>query len=64
MRYSLKKEYISYVFYCFENLSIDFGTTGPIQVGFSAKYTSPKEDFRSLMRLPTDSPVDRITNYW
>ena len=44
VRFSLKKERISFVFCCFENLSIahNFGTTGPIQVGFSAKCTSPK----------------------
>ncbi len=34
-------------FYCFENPSIayNFGTTGPIQVGFSGNCNSPNEDF-------------------
>ena len=45
VRYSQKKELISFVFYCFENSSIahSVGTTSPIQVGFSAKCTSPNE---------------------
>ncbi len=36
---------VSFVFNCFENLSIahNFGTIGSIQVGFSAKCTSPNE---------------------
>ncbi len=38
VRYSQKKECISFVFYCFwESFNCyNFGTTGPIQVGFSA----------------------------
>ena len=47
VRYSQKKELISIVFYCSENPSIahNLGTTGLIQVGFSAKCTSPNEHF-------------------
>ena len=43
MRYSQEKELISIVFYCFKNplIACKFGTTYPIQVGFSAKCTSP-----------------------
>ena len=49
VRYSLKKECISFVLYCFENLSIvNFGTTGPIHLGFSAKCTLPNEDFNQI----------------
>ncbi len=46
VRYSQKKKWISIVFYCSENPSIahNLGTTGPIQVGFSAKCTSPNDD--------------------
>ncbi len=42
VRYSQKEEWISFVLYCFESPSIahNFGTTGPIQVKFSAKCTS------------------------
>ena len=44
VRYSQKKECISFVLYCF-----NFGTTGPIQVGFSAlKCTSGNEDFKQI----------------
>ena len=41
VRYSKNKQCISFVFYCFDNLSIaqNFGTTGPIQV-FSKMYLS------------------------
>ena len=48
--YSQKKKLISFVFYCFENPSIahNFGTTGPIQVGFSAKCTSPNKHFNQI----------------
>ncbi len=44
---SQTKEWISFVFFCFANPSIvhNFGTTGPIQVGFSAKCTSRNEQF-------------------
>ena len=50
VRYSQKKEWISFVFYCFENPSNahNFGTTGPIQVGFSAKCTSPNEHINQI----------------
>ncbi len=40
--------------------SYNFGTTGPIQVRFSAKCTSPNEDFNQINKLfdiPTDSPI-------
>ncbi len=44
---SQKKKLISIVFYCSENPSIahNLGTTGPIQVGFSAKCISPNGHF-------------------
>ena len=66
VRYSHKKKRISIVFYCFENPSIahNLGTTGPIQVGFSAKCTSPSEHFNHTkchmfeFRL---IPLDHIT---
>ena len=47
VRYSQKKKQISFVFCCFENHSIahNFGTTGLIQVGFSAKCTSPMSNW-------------------
>ncbi len=52
VRYSQKEELMNFVFvfYCFENSSIahNFGNTGPIQVGFSAKCTSPKEHFNQI----------------
>ena len=50
LRYSQKKEWISFIFYCFENplIAHDFGTTDPIQVGFSAKCTSPNEHFNQI----------------
>ncbi len=45
VRYSQKKELICFVFYCFERtlqlVILNFRTTGPIQVRFSAKCTSP-----------------------
>ncbi len=49
VRYSQKKKLISIVF-CSKNPSIahNLGTTGPIQVGISAKCTSPNEDFNQL----------------
>ncbi len=49
VRYNQKKECIS-VFYCFENPSIahNLRTTGPIQVGFSAKYTSANKHFNQI----------------
>ena len=51
VRYS-KKIGINFfiVFYCSDNPSIahNFGTTGLIQVGFSAKCTSPEEDFNQI----------------
>ena len=58
-------------FFCFQLFweyftCYNFGTTGPIQVGFSAKRTSPNKDFKQIenwkmahVRLPTD----RITKY-
>ncbi len=41
-----QEEKNSFVFCCFENPSIapNFGTTGAIQVGFSANCTFPNED--------------------
>ena len=50
VRYSQKKKRISIVFYCSENPSIahNLGTTGPIEVGFSAKCTSPNECFSQI----------------
>ncbi len=52
VRYSQKKELISFVFYCLENPSIghNLGTTGPIRVGFSAKCTSPNEHFNQIVK--------------
>ena len=69
MRYSQKKEFISIVFYCSENPSIahSLGNTGPMQVGFSAKCTSPNEDFNEVkswkchMCIFRLIPLDRIT---
>ncbi len=61
--YSQKKKWISIVFYFSENPSIahNLGTTGSIQVGFSANCTSPSEHFyqtenwkMSHVRVPTD----------
>ena len=63
VRYNHKKEQISFVCYCLENASIghNFGTTGPIHTGFSAKCTSPNEHFNQIetmkmvhVRLQTD----------
>ncbi len=50
VRYSQKKELFSFVFCCFGNPSIayNFGTTGLIQVGFSAKCTSPNKHFNKI----------------
>ncbi len=50
MRYSQKRKWISIFFYCSESPSIahDLGTTGPIQMGFSAKCTSPNEDINQI----------------
>ncbi len=50
VRYSQKKEWISFVFYCFESplIAHNFGTTGPIQVRFLAKCTSPNKDFNQI----------------
>ncbi len=70
VRYGQKKECISFVFYCLENLSIAI-TLQPLvrfQVEFSAKCTSPNEDFNQVenwkchmfdFRLVL---LDRITN--
>ncbi len=69
LRYSKKKECISIVFYCSENLSIAitlFGTTGSIQAGFAAKCTSPNEDFNHVENWKCHMfdfrpiPLDRI----
>ncbi len=67
VRYSQKKECVSFVFYCFENPSIaNFGTTGLIQVGFSAKCTSPNENFNQVENWKCHMfdfrliPLDRI----
>ncbi len=58
-------------FYCSENplIAHNLGTTGPIQVRFSAKCTSPGEhlSYRKLkmshVQVPTALiPLDRITN--
>ncbi len=43
VRYSQKKNFISFVFYCFENPSI--ALTFEPQVGFSANFTPPNDDF-------------------
>ena len=50
VRCSQKKEQISFVFYRSENPSIahNFGITGPIQVGVSAKCTSPNKHFNQI----------------
>ena len=64
LAHSLKKEWISFVFYCFENPSItrNFGTTGPIQVGYFSKWALQSNrkchmfDFRLII-------LDRITYF-
>ncbi len=69
VRYSQKKEWISFVFYCFENLCYcyNFTTTAQIQMGFSSKCTSPNEDFnhtenrKFLMFDFRLIPLDRVT---
>ncbi len=69
VRYSQKKKWNSIVFYCSENPSIshNLGTTGPNQVGFSAKCTSPNEDFNQIENWKCQMcefrliPIDRIT---
>ena len=69
VRYSQKKKLISIVFYCSGNHSIahNLGTTGPIQVGFSAKHTSPNEDFNQIENRKWHMfdfrliPLDRFT---
>ncbi len=51
VRYNQEKESISFGFSCFEKSSIahNFGTTCPIQVGFSTKCTSPNnENFNQI----------------
>ncbi len=45
-----KKELNSIVFY--PSMAYNFGTTGPIQVGFSAKCTSPNDDFNQIKKKP------------
>ena len=69
VRYIQKKKHISIVFYCSESLSIahNLGTTGPIQVWFSAKCTFPNEHFNQIenrkchMSNFRPIPLDRIT---
>ena len=72
VRYNQKKEWISLVFYCFENPSIarNFGTTGPIWTKFSAKCTRTNGHFNQIgnwkvtifdIRLIS---LDRITFCW
>ncbi len=71
VRYSQKKKWIPFVFYCSENHSIahNFGTTGPIQVRFSAKCTSPNEHFNEIENWKRHMldfgliSLDRITYY-
>ena len=68
-RYSQKKECISIVFYWSENPSIacNLRITEPIQVGFSAKCTSPNERFNQIANWKCHIcnfrliPLDRIT---
>ena len=50
VRYKPEKGMHFFCFLCFGNLSIviNFGTTGPIKVGFSAQCTSPNEDFNQI----------------
>ena len=50
MRYSQKKEWISFVFCCFQNPSSarNLETTGLMQVGFSVKCSSPNEHFNQI----------------
>ena len=51
MRYRQEKECTSFVFFCFENLSIGITLEplhGPIQVEFSAKCSSSNEDFNQI----------------
>ncbi len=73
VRYSQKKKWLSIVFYCYKNPSIahNLWTTGPIQVGFSAKCTSLSEHFnqtenwkcRIHVRAPTD-PARSHHKWW
>ncbi len=63
VRYSQKKKWISTVFYCSENTSIahNLGTTGSIQVGFSAKCNAPNEHFNQIeLKM---SPVWVLTDF-
>ena len=62
LRCSQKEKWISIVFYCSEN-PYNLWTTGRIQVGFSAKCTSPNRALQSNkklkmshVRVPTDFP--------
>ena len=50
VRYNQEKGIHFFCFYCSENPSIanNFGTTGPIQVGVSAKCTSLYEHFDEI----------------
>ncbi len=67
VRYSQKKKWISIVFYCSKNPSIahNVGTTGPFQVGLSAKCTSPNEYFKQKLKMshvqvPTEFPKSQL----
>ena len=59
VRYSQKEHWMSFVFHCSENPSsaYNFGTTGPIQAGFSAKCTSPNKHLNQIFRKLKMSPV-------
>ena len=67
--YSQKKDWISFVFYCFENPSTarNFETTEPILVGFSGKCTSPNGHFNQIENWKCHMfnfrliPLDRIS---
>ena len=69
VRYRQKKKWISIVFYCSENLLIahNLWTTRLIEVGFSAKCTSPSEHFNQIENRKCHMcefrliPLDRIT---
>ena len=72
VRYSQKKEWISFVFYCFENPSIaqNFATTGPIGGVFSNIYLhkwvrqSNRKLKMSHLRLQTDFPRSHHIFQW
>ena len=75
VRYSQKEGHISFVSYCSDNLSIyNFGTTGLIQVRFSAKCNSPNENFNEIENwkchmfdfwlIPLDCITYGVADYW